>query len=207
MKTYEGILSRELVKGQYTPADIEARLEALVEHYAISRDSPDWASKLALALACAHVPGFQVLRGRGEVPSAFRGRGRRRGRPRKHAFSDVYWLMMEFERLKDEMPRAGSYTICRRMSEDQLFKEQGHTYDSIKKIVLFESKKPHIARAIRIESARRWEALRELVAASKGHEALLEQIHAVISIKSFSGFCLPERSKTLGKGLTDDGLS
>ena len=207
MKAYQGVLSRELVEGQFGPADIEARIKALLDYYGIPQENPDWASQLALALACAHVPGFRVLPRREAPETQPQSKARPRGRPRKRAFPDVYWLLMEFERLQDEMPDQGPYAICRRLSKDELFKEQGHTYNSIKKLLISEIRKPHIERAIRAESARRWAVLRRLVATSKGHEALLEQIDAAICIKSSSGFCLPERSKTLGKGLADDGLS
>jgi hypothetical protein len=44
------------------------RLEAVLDHYGIARNAPDWVPCLLYSLLLAHVPGFRVARGRGREP-------------------------------------------------------------------------------------------------------------------------------------------
>ena len=100
-KRYTGILAQPMLADSYSEEEVSRRFAALVDHYGIDRNDPDFAMKLARDLACAHVPGFKV---------------RPRKPPGKPAQYSLIWLtLQDFRNRKEVRPNALNSTIIRSM--------------------------------------------------------------------------------------------
>jgi hypothetical protein len=64
---YTGVLAQPMVRGQYGAEELQTRFWALADHYGISQDDPYLSTKLVVALARDHVPGFSTRRRAGRA--------------------------------------------------------------------------------------------------------------------------------------------